>query len=415
MHRLPKSSNSRYQSDVSRRIYSDGDHRPIFTSGLDGYIIDEKGNKFYDFILGFGPVVLGHTYPGFLDTVFSRLSGGLMLPSFGPLHDEYLGMLVGNQSNSGAILLKTGSEAVLGAIRLARAANRKEKVIRCGYLGWHDIQFAGSPKWHEPPSTRLSFDRRPTAFSFVPDTAYINWLDLRLDSLAPVLTEHGSQICALVIDAMQVHFNTDLTISKLSELCVDHNIVLVVDETKTSGRISRPGSAAVNDSSITVLGKALGNGAPISAIVGPQRLLEAAPSLRLGGTYAKEMFSVACGITTHRIMDKEDGYEVLRQTGTKISDVLNECADSQGLLEHIAFETMFGGGMLLMRFGAQLAKQEKSRRYLRDCFFHNNILLLEGHPFFVCLQHAGIDLSDLAVKAERSLKRWAETYLEVQR
>ncbi|MBK6502782.1 MAG: aminotransferase class III-fold pyridoxal phosphate-dependent enzyme [Candidatus Microthrix sp.] len=104
------------------------------------FVWDVDGNRFTDFLLGYGPVVLGHAQPDVMAAAVAQLStGNCIAPLWSPRQVELAHLLTETLPGAeSALLLKTGSDATSAAIRLARAFTGRDLVLRCGYHGWHD-------------------------------------------------------------------------------------------------------------------------------------------------------------------------------------------------------------------------------------------------------------------------------------
>ncbi len=118
---------------------------PVFLAGGSGaYITDVDGNEYLDLLLGYGPMILGHSCEEVDAAALERQRAGFCLNLPQPVLVELAERLVAIvPSAEQALFFKTGSDATTAAVRLARAYTGRAKVLRCGYHGWHDWCLAG--------------------------------------------------------------------------------------------------------------------------------------------------------------------------------------------------------------------------------------------------------------------------------
>ncbi len=165
-------------------------------------------------------------------------------------------------------------------------------VVRCGFIGWHDVQAGRSVKWHEPLNSPLRCNLKNVEFirGISNAESVYNWLDMDPTSLREILVNHGKHIGAFVLDAYLISYVHSLkVIEQAIEICRQFDVTVICDETKTGGRVSKLGVAISQalDVDLVVIGKALANGFPMSLAIGKTPLLDLAEEHRLSGTYSK--------------------------------------------------------------------------------------------------------------------------------
>jgi glutamate-1-semialdehyde 2,1-aminomutase len=295
---------------------------------------------------------------------------------------------------------------------------QKMGIIRCGYVGWHDAQIGMSIKWHEPLHSPARERLRYTNFmrGIGPGEPVINWVDMRVDSFTKIIHQHGQNIGCFVIDAYLMSFTNVETIKEVIDICHDHDIIVVFDETKTGGRISKLGYADDHKLNVdlVVIGKALANGAPISIVIGRDDLLDYAVQARLSGTFSKEMFTIYAALVTLELMEQgsgsgSTGWEEIGQIGTKIADVITAAAIDADVREHLWAQPVFNGGMFELCYSDWILPERQLRQALLGCLADQGVLLLEGHPSFVCLAHRETDWAHFQHAVLCGLNCWKQT------
>lgn len=387
----------------------------LFTGGKGGEVRDAVDKTYLDFVMGYGPVILGHAEEDFNDRLRDYLSNGVMMPGYTVFHEEYLDRLLAERPSDRGAFFKTASEAVTAAFRLAAMETGKLGIIRSGYVGWHDAQLANSLKWHEPLHSPLRERLRYTdgMRGVGCDEPVVNWVDLRLDSLAFLLEQHGGVLGCFVIDAYLASYTTPEVLQEAIAMCHNAGLLTVFDETKTGGRISRLGYA--HDSGIgtdlLVIGKALANGAPLSVLVGGAELLAHAERARLSGTFSKEMVAIYAALVTMDIMempvrDSADGWAEVGRVGTQVAAGVTEAAKDAGVASLVWAQPVLGGGMFELVYSDEVLCSREQRAALLDAFTDVGILLLEGHPSFICLAHGDIAWDTFKDKVRQAFGQW---------
>jgi glutamate-1-semialdehyde 2,1-aminomutase len=382
-----------------------------FLRGLGGRVFDVEGNDYIDLICGVGPVVLGHANPHFNDLVFSELSKGLLFPSTTSVHERVADELCGSLGcDATAIYFKTGSESVSAAIRCGSILTGATGVVRCGYIGWHDVQIGGTPAWHEPIDSQLRAGRRflEGMRGIVGAEHVLDWTSLQPGDLAEAIDDSEHPFGALVLDMYQLHYGDLASVRAGLEVARARAIPVILDETKTAGRAAA--TALAHDLDLywdgLVLGKALGNGAPVSVLLVREGLADAAATTRIGGTFAKDLIGPVCIEATREIMSSSDGYERLKRAGTAIHGAVADVLANLDICEVVACDRPFGGSFLELRVLDRSPASVEARQTLRADLASAGVLLLEGHPSFICLAHEEVGLDELSTRFELGMRTW---------
>lgn len=380
-----------------------------FTHGRGGLIYTGDETPYVDFVLGMGPVSIGHANAAFNARLAEALGGGLMLPSFAPVHERYADLLLRDAPEARVVsFFKTGSEAVAAALRLAALETGRLGVVRCGYIGWHDAQLASTPNWNEPPHAsgrrRLRHQRHLRGASGTEPVA--NWLDLDPTSLAAILDD--AAYGAFIIDAYQIAIAPPDAIAQAIALCRRRGLVVILDETKTAGRRQCAGAYMGTPiaGDLTVLGKAIANGLPLSVLLQHRPFDAALAETRVGGTYAKECLSVHAALITAELMHEWRGYDRLAAIGRRVAATLQDALVRLELDQLTACVPLLGGCLFELRHAPALLEDRAARQALEQAFVDAGLLLFEGHCAFVCADHDRLDWDALARAIERALHAW---------
>ena len=325
---------------------------PRFVQRAQGaYLWDADGQRYIDYIGSWGPMILGHGHPAVLEAVQKAMLEGF---SYGAPTEREIEMaeeiikLV--PSIEMVRLVSSGTEAAMSAIRLARGATGRNKIIkfeRC-YHGHADALLvkagSGLATFGNPTSAGVPLD-------VVKDTLVLEYN--HIGQLEEAFALHGRDAACLMIEPICGNMNfvraTVPFMQRCRELCTEHGVLLIFDEVMTGFRVALGGAQSVYAKSIpgfkpdmTVLGKVIGGGMPMAAFGGSRAVMELlAPigSVYQAGTLSGNPVATACGLATLREIQKPGFYDALAARTQSLTTGLTAaatragvpfCADSEG-------------------------------------------------------------------------------------
>ena len=304
---------------------------PLFIDRAEGAeIIDVDGNTYVDYVCSWGPLILGHAHPAVLEAVTAAAERGTTFgaPTAGEVE---LAELVSTRMPAVDMLRMTssGTEATMSALRLARAATGRDKVLKFSgaYHGHVDglLADAGSGLATQGIPASPGVPQAAAA-----DTVVVPWNDEV--ALAAAFAEHefAAAVCEPYAANMGLVPPRDRQLERLRALCTEHGALLIFDEVITGFRIAPGGAQELTDvlPDLTVLGKVLGGGLPAAAYGGPAALMnQIAPAgdVYQAGTLSGNPLAVAAGRATLDLLD-EEAYLTLSATTTALADGLREAA-----------------------------------------------------------------------------------------
>lgn len=351
---------------------------PPFAAAARGVkIIDLHGREYIDFILGKGPIILGHCNSGVDRAVTQRLQAGNMLGvstldqvilaekllGFFPWHDKVR-------------FHKTGSEACSAAVRLARAVTGKRWVISSGYHGWHE--------WCSPGEQGIPYD-----------VSYFHDFNYNLDQLEAFAEKHCSDIAGVFVEPHPVLMSGSFY-RQLREISDHYQCPLIFDEVKTGFR-THGGSVQKTvgiEADITVVSKAMTNGFCLSSVLGKSEYMDISDRLHISTTYDIEAIPYAAAIATLEQVDKSGFLEKLFAVCGGMVRALNEVFSYADFpAKAFEFASMFRIGFFSPEmetcFYSELARQ--------------GVMFYPYDNQFVCAAHDQTHIEKTRIAAEKAI------------
>ena len=279
--------------------------------GKGSHVWDVDGNEFIDFNMGIGPLSLGYSYPKVDEAIKKQLEDGITFSLMHPLEVEVAQLINEIVPNAESIRYsKSGADVTSAAIRVARAYTGKEKVLCCGYHGWHDWYISVTDKNLGIPKTveDLTFTFNYNDIQSVKDS-----ID---DDTAAIILE------PFVFEAPKNNFLQDLR-----KLCDANGILLIFDEMWTGFRIALGGAQeyfGVN-ADLATFSKAVANGMPISILTGRKEVMQVLDEkVFFYTTFGGEALSLAAAKATINELKDKNVPEYLANKGKLLKSGYNE-------------------------------------------------------------------------------------------
>ena len=278
-----------------------------FVKGSQCYLFDENDNRYIDYLCNLGTNLFGYTHPEIVDAIRNALTRGVGA-SLGSPMEAYFAMKLSEKFPymQQFKFLKSGSEGCSAAVRIARAFTGRRDIYSEGYHGWHD-QFVSLT----PPAKG------------VPSDAFIY-------KLPCALTQHTA---AVIVEPVILDFSSKRRewLQRLREECTKNGTLLIFDETITAYRF--PKYSVANfwgiEPDISVMGKALANGMPISVVGGKREIMSC--DYFVSSTYAGEQLTIAAALACLRLVGNEYNPERLWEMGSEFIDRFSEAVAPIGM------------------------------------------------------------------------------------
>ena len=294
---------------------------PLFIQRGEGSKVwDIDGNEFLDFSNGLATILLGYNDPDVREVVERQLRDGVIFSLPHPIEVECAEAVIGMVPCAEMVRFgKNGSDATAGTVRLARAWNRRDHVIVCGYHGWQDW-YIGSTSRNLGVPTATQALTHPVPYN-------------DLDAVNQVFAAHRDDVAALILEPMSTTWPSPDYLDELKALVHANGAVLIFDEVVTGFRFA-PGGAqeyfgTVPD--LCALGKGLANGYPLSAVAGPEKIMRLMEEVFFSFTMGGEALSLAAAKATLTKIRTEPVVETLAKRGQKVAEGVQDRIRHYGL------------------------------------------------------------------------------------
>ena len=316
---------SRFASGVS----------PVYAKSAKGSrFIDVDGNEYIDWVNAVGAVILGHADDVVDGAVKGQIDQGSIYTLNSPLEIELAEELVDTIPSAEMVrYTKGGGEACAVAARIARGATGRDKILFCGYHGWHDwyqsANFGVDPESGEDPMAGIE----PIGVPRVLAGTAIPFTDGDLGMVERLLEEHKGEIAAIMMEPLRSELPAEGYLERIKELAHAHDAFLIFDEVTCGFRISIGGVQEYLGITpdMTVLAKCISNGYPMGAVVGSREVMEPASRMFVSSSYWSDNIGLVASLTTIRELKRRDSNAGFKQIGEDLKAALSEAIDSTGV------------------------------------------------------------------------------------
>jgi glutamate-1-semialdehyde aminotransferase/spore coat polysaccharide biosynthesis protein SpsF (cytidylyltransferase family) len=294
---------------------------PIFLDrGKGCRVWDVDGNEYIDYVQGLLPNILGYAHPEVNAAAAAQLQEGHSFSLPHPLEVQLAERLTRLIPCAEMVRFgKNGSDATSGAVRAARAFTGRDRIACCGYHGWQD--------WYIGSTTRNA--GVPSAVRNLTHPFIYN----DLSSLEKLFNEHPGEFAAVIMEPMNFVDPAPDFLAGVKELAHKHGALLIFDEICTGFHFGLGGAQKLFGVTpdLACFGKAMGNGFPISCVLGRADVMRVFSEIFFSFTFAGEVASMAAGMKVLDILESTDALARIEANGRTLQDGLNTMAKEAGL------------------------------------------------------------------------------------
>lgn len=298
--------------------YVNGVAPKYLKKGKNAHVWDVDGNEYIDLNMAIGPLSLGYAIPEIDQAIKDQLESGITFSLMHPLEVEVAELIREVVPNAQSVRYsKTGADVVSAAVRLARAFTKKNKVLCCGYHGWHDWYIAVT-------------DRNAGIPQVIEDMSFtFNYNDIQ-----SVIDSIDEDVACVILEPFVFQEPKDNFLQELRRICDENNILLIFDEMWTGFRIALGGAQEHFGvrADMALFSKAVANGMPVGILTGRADVMALLDKeVFFFTTFGGEALSLAATKATIEFMRKNNVQKVIAEKGRRLKDGYNRIARDLGM------------------------------------------------------------------------------------
>lgn len=317
---------------------------PYVSKGKGAYLWDVDGNRYIDYRMAFGPIILGHAVEEIDNKVAEEIRSGVLFAMTGELEIEVEEMIAALVPGVEMVrLATTGTEATMHAIRVARAFSGREMIVKFegNYHGFHDntlwstyapAETYGNPRSPIPVPASSGIPRALGGLIF---TLPFN----DKEGFERIMFSYGHQIAAVITEPCQGNCGAILPepgfLELIEQKCAQYGALFILDEVKTGFRIGNGGAQAYYNLApdLITYAKALGNGYPAAAFGGKREVMSIiGRGVAQGGTYTNNKPGVAGAWATLKMLKEKPILKEIEQRGARLMQGVDQILSEAGLV-----------------------------------------------------------------------------------
>jgi glutamate-1-semialdehyde aminotransferase len=371
--------------------FVDGVTPKYLERGQGCHVWDVDGNEYIDYPMALGPILLGYNYPPVVDAVIAQIKKGTTFTLMHPLEVELAELLVEAVPCAEMVRFgKNGADATMAAIRVARAYTGRDHVAYCGYHGCHD--------WY---AVTTSLNRGIPEFN----RELIHPFEYnKPETLEGLLSQYPGKIAAVIMEQPGME-PTENFLQKIVDSAHKHGALFILDEICTGFRYSLGGAQKYYGimPDLACVGKGMGNGFPISAIVGKKEFMKELQDIFFSMTFSGETTGMVASIATIREIKQKNVIEHIWSMGRKLRDGLHRMKDELKIDVDIVGNPPRSGFSFRDREGNESLD-------LKSLFLQETVKrgILFGGPVYISFSHTEDDIEktlDASYEAFKAVKK----------
>ncbi len=368
-----------------RRPYNfvDGEYPVFIEEGKGGKITDIDGNEYIDYLCAYGPIILGYREPEVDEAVIKQIRDKGFCFSLTQSYQNELAEKLSEiiPCSEMSLFVKTGSDATTTAVRLARSYTGRDKIMRCGYHGWHD--------WCVEVKGGIPAKLYEDVFEF-------HYNDLQ--GLEDLMKTQGDQTAAIIVTpvghplAHNMEEPAEGFLEGVQELARKYGAVLIFDEVRSGFRVSIGGAQKYYGVTpdMAVFGKAMANGYSIAAVTGKSEIMKKGESdVFISSTYFPNSLGYVAALKTIEILERDSILDRIWEKGTWYMNEVNRILENSGK----GIELSGIPPMSFITFNKDIDPAYKKRRNdFYTYLIRNGVFQQPYHHGYICYRHTQEEL-----------------------
>jgi glutamate-1-semialdehyde 2,1-aminomutase/spore coat polysaccharide biosynthesis protein SpsF len=363
----------------SYRYFCEGAMPAFLNRGDGGHVWDVDENEYIDYVVALGPISVGYNDPRINQAVRDQLEKGMSFSLTTEIELQLSEKLIDLIPCAEMVkFVKNGSDATGAAVRLARAFTDRDMVLCCGYHGWQEW-YVGSTQNNLGVPNSVRELTRSFPYNDLP-------------ALGQLLSLYKDRVAAVILEPMGLVPPDDGYLNAVKQMTHENGALLIFDEVVSGFRLGLTGGQGYFGVTpdLAAYGKAMGNGAAISAVVGRKDVMSLIEKgAFISTTFGGETLAIAAALKTIQILEQEDPFAHFTHLGQLLLDGMTTIVEDYDLTDTVSFEGLpyhpavrfKNTGSLETNDLLSVFQQEAARR---------GVLMLIVHNF--CLAHTEADI-----------------------
>jgi len=329
-----------------------------------GWIWDLDNNKYLDYLMALGPIILGYSDEDVRKLVIKTLNEGTIFSLNHYLEVECAKLLANTLDNTEMVKFgKTGSDANSAAIRLSRHITKKDIVLTCSYGGWHDWYVGTTSR-----KTGVPLQIRNLTKTFIRND---------IVSFYSLIKKYKGQIACVILEPFSFDdINTDISFLKeVRQICTKNNIFLIFDEVVSGFRYNLEGASKLSGviPELSTWGKAMANGFPLSCITGRHKFMKEFDNIFFSGTFGGETLSLAACVATIKKIKNKKVIPHIYEYNDKLNKLINKSIKDNQLEKYLSLKTSGPRSIIFFNSKNELLNRKRKTILMQE-FIQNNLL-----------------------------------------
>lgn len=294
---------------------------------------DVDGNEYIDWVSGIGAIILGYQDPAVDEAVIRQVQSCPMTSINHELELQLAELLIERIPCAEMVrYAKGGGEACAMAVRIARGVTGRDKILFCGYHGWHDWYLAANLDAESSLNSHLFPGIEPIGVPRSLAGTAIPFPYGQADALGELLDTHRGEVAAVIMEPLRSEVPPEGYLENVARLTREQGVLLIFDEVSTGFRPSASGVQPVVGVTpdLAVFAKSISNGFPMGAVVGRREVMEPAARMFISSTYWSDPIGLIAAVVTLQEVAQRDVPGHCRALGQRLKTLIAEAAEATG-------------------------------------------------------------------------------------
>ena len=417
---MPESTSMQELAERARAVLPAGgfgnfDPSIFIREGKGSRVWDADGREYVDYLIGSGPMLLGHGHPEVLEAVAEQLPRGMTFFANNAPGVELAEEICRAVSCAEQVrFLSSGGEADMYAMRLARAFTGRDKIVKFegGYHG-----MSAEAQMSLAPARLVNFPQAVPDSAGIPEAVRAEMLIAPFndaDYIEGLLKEHGDEVAGIIVEPLQrIIPPAPGFLQSVRALCDRYGIVLIFDEVVTGFRFAYGGAQEVYGVTpdLCTLGKIIGGGFPLAAVAGRKTIMDHFDKAIVGadrwlmmlGTLSGNPVAAVAGLKTMEILRRDGAFDTLRANGARLMAMFDRHLSAAGIAHRIVghptlFDVVFTDRDVRTYRDVQAADAAKNAKF-NAALRENGVFKSPGKVYpSLALTEADFALTDAAIE-----------------